>query len=64
MQNLEEHRNEEGRLHFFLWYPQLRQGNEWSQVSNPAVKTESNAGVIGYEVRKLFQHLNFSKLLI
>ena len=50
---MEEHRNEEGKFHFFLWYPEMKQGQEWLQKSNPAVKTEINGGVVGYEVIKL-----------
>ena len=34
----------------FIWYPAMRRGNEWLQVSNPTVKTELAGGVEGYEV--------------
>ena len=51
VQKLEQYRREDGKFHFFLWYPGEKMGNEWLQVSNPAKDVGANAlGVDGYEV--------------
>ena len=48
---LERYRNEDGFFHFFLWYPELWEGYEWTQNSNPVTKTTK--GVDGFEVTVL-----------
>ena len=56
VQKLEKYRREDGKFHFFLWYPEEKKGNEWFQVSNPAFDVGANAlGVDGYEVGEKYQ---------
>jgi len=47
LQDLESYRLPDDSFHFYLNYPQLGNGNEWSQTSNPVTKT--TPGVDGYK---------------
>merc|ERR1719186_1951093 len=47
LQDLENYRLPDGSFHFYLNYPELGGGNEWSQTSNPV--TRRTPGVEGYK---------------
>merc|ERR1711874_820366 len=39
LEDFEKFKRPDGTFHLFLWYPELGEGNEWTQTSNPIKKT-------------------------